>query len=296
MKPIQILKLIWRKALSAQEAKESFFHGTERLINAKQYDRLYRRGLKQGVEMIFYNSEKDLLALKTKEGIIVETNRICNIFIEVFLNKEYSLPPQIKDEFCVFDVGMNRGYTSLFFANYSNCREVFGFELDQQTYDWSLRNFALNPSLSPKITPYNFGLWNEDEEIEYRISDSDYCTSVNSLSTEYPKMKNLFENKIFQVRKAKVKKASSQISSILKDLSEERMKILKIDIEGAEYAVFEDLYNHDVLNTFDLIMGECHNGMAELEKYLGEFTCIYKSKNKGLLLDFVYVNKRIRLY
>jgi len=295
MKLKQVLKLLWREIISVEEQKLSFFHGVEKLINEKRYDQLFRMGKNQDVEMIFYDTGRDLLTLKTREGVVIETNRDYGTFLEVFIKKIYTLPPQIKKEFCVFDVGMNRGYASLFFANYSNCKEIFGFELDPKTFDWALRNFALNPDLASKITPFCFGLWNEDKEIEFRLKEFDGCTAVDSLLTEYPNVKKMFENEKSEVGKAKVKKADKVISELLKNIPTERMKILKIDIEGSEYVVFEDLHNHNILDEFDLIIGECHNGIERLEKYLQNFNLIYKSKNQGLVLMFAYLHKRVPL-
>jgi len=295
MKLIQVLKLLWREIICIKDKKISFFHGNETLINKKQFDYLYRMGRNGVFEMLFYISKSDLLTLKTKDGIIVETNRDYGTFIDVFLNKLYSLPFQINNDFCVFDLGMNRGYASLFFANYPNCKEVFGFELVPKTYEWAVRNFAMNPTLVSKITPHCFGMWNEDREIEIRFRDYDVYTTIDSLLLDSPGIKKSFKNIKSQICNAKVKKASTEISNILRDIPAERMKVLKIDIEGSEYVVFEDLHTHNILDEFDLIIGECHNGMDGLNKYMNNFNLIHKSKSEGLILMFTYLNNRIAL-
>ena len=60
---------------------------------------------------------------------------------------------------------------------------------------------------------------------------------------------------------------------------------LKIDTEGAEYKILEDLYNSGVLNKIDLLMGECHFGIEKLEGYLNDFNPIF--------LDYQYGSKDI---
>ncbi len=59
----------------------------------------------------------------------------------------YSVPQlyQFK-EFVVFDIELNRGYAALKFANLDSCKAVYGFKINDDTYDFALENFNLNPS------------------------------------------------------------------------------------------------------------------------------------------------------
>jgi FkbM family methyltransferase len=294
MKLFQALKLIWRKILTLQEAKDAFFHRNEMLAHEKKYDYLFRKCVGAGVEMLYYLSEKDIMVLKTGSDIIIETNRTSYYsLIEVFIDKIYALPLQISRNFCVFDVGMNRGYASLFFAGHPACKAVYGFEIMPETFDCAKRNFALNEKLSSKIVPYNFGLWNEDTEIAVRSCTSDDKTAIDALMS-FPLLKEGMKGEIQQVGRAVVKKSSTVISSLLNTVPQEGLRILKIDIEGAEYAVFEDLHNANILNKFDLIIGEYHNGLSGLGKYLENFTLLHKSK-AGLQANFCCLNNRIKI-
>jgi FkbM family methyltransferase len=158
--------------------------------------------------------------------------------------------------------------------------------------NFALKNFSLNEKLASKIVPHNFGLWNEDAEIEIYTYNEDFRTAINSVSDFSGAKTFKGSNGHQKLSKAPVKKSSSVFSSLLDNISPEETKILKIDIEGAEYAVFEDLYNNGVLNKFDLIIGEYHNGSAGIEKYLDDFICSHKSSDR-LQADFCYLNKRM---
>lgn len=288
------LKLFWRFLLSLEENKATFFHANKKLISNKKYNFLYRKGY-NNIETLYYNSEKDELYLKTKENISVVTNTDYGIFIEIFIDKIYSLPVYFYDkDFCVFDVGMNRGYASLFFANMEKCKHVYGFEIDVETFRWAQKNFELNKQLQSKISSYNYGFWDETKEIEILSSEKDGVTSVNIIATEFDEVKKLQQGKTNTLKKAYVKEASSVIDDFTKNVSNEKL-ILKIDIEGAEYKVLENLYTKGKLSVFDLIIGECHNGISHLEVYLNDFICLSKCEQTDKRIEFCYINKRIEL-
>jgi FkbM family methyltransferase len=283
MRISEFLKRIWREVLRIEEEREAFFHGCKKLIQSKHYDRLYRDFKGKG-EIVYYSTEDDILYLKTKESIVVSTYHYYDIFLEIFINQVYTLPPQISmNEYVVFDVGMNRGYTSLFFADKKNCKHVYGFELLESTYKTALKNFSLNPKLKPKISAYNYGLWNADSEIEIGLDDCDGHTSIKGVQQGIDKSK-------FQT--ALVKKSSTVLKKLFDEIDTELLKVLKIDVEGSEYAIFEDLYKHNLIQEFDVIIGEYHNGLDGLFPYLSEFSCSYKESIQRDAGMMVFINKR----
>jgi FkbM family methyltransferase len=294
MKILNALKLAYRNnVLFVEEAKKAFFRRNQKLIDNPKWDYLFRSSHRQGVELVFFDSEKELVYLK-KDGIQVVTNDDYGIFVEILVDKAYMLPSQLTDNFCVFDVGMNRGFASLFFANNPNCIKVIGFELDNNIYQRALQNFVLNKILSEKITAYNFGLWNENGQVDIFECGQDGNTGIASCISEQKHLKKkMQEKKLETIIKASVKKASETLAPMLAEIKPEIKKVLKIDIEGAEYAVFEDLHKHNVLQQFDMIVGEVHNGLAGIEKYLDDFVCVNKNHLSDLLITFCYINKRI---
>ncbi len=289
----EIIKLIWRQILATRELKEMFFHGKSELIENKIFDRLFRIGYKSGVEILYFSTENKKIYLKTKDQIIVSTDYNYNMLIEVLLTKIYTLPPQIIDhEFYVFDIGMNRGYSCLYFAQIENCKKVFGFELDEKPYSWALENFALNNQLNEKIEHFNFGLWNDNKEIEICSYKDDYCNKImsNSVKNENDKI-----HRNFSIKKANVKKASDVVFQIFESIEQAPMKIMKIDIEGAEYEVLRDLFENKLIDKFDIIIGECHNGMDELYNYLPDFEISYQKACTQKRVEFCFINKKSML-
>ena len=285
MKIIDFLKIKWREALSIEEEKEAFFHGCKRLIHSKHYDRLFRDFRYKG-EVVYYSTEQDILYLKTKDSIIVSTNSYYDVFLEIFVNEIYTLPPQFcENDFVVFDIGMNRGYVSLFFANKKNCVHVYGFELMDSTFSLALENFNLNPKLKSKISCFNYGLWDEDREISIEIDEIDGHTSIKGVHNGITKAIN--------ERKAIVKKTSTSLLNFFEEINPSNLKVLKIDVEGSEYTIFKDLYENNVIQKFDLIIGEYHYGIDDLNKYLQDFNCSFLNKTRGERFgQITYINKK----
>ncbi len=282
MNLLEILKTIWREAVSQEERKVSFFNNYAQLVHSKHYNRLYRDFRNIG-ELTFYDNQKDILYLKTNEGIHFATNQYYSVVLEIFVHTAYSLPPHISNkDFVVFDIGMNRAYASLFFANMEHCQHVYSFEIDKPTYQFARQNIELNPHLSDKITTYNYGLWDKNEEIEIGLDGVDGHISIKEV--EQTNVKTNFT-------KAKVKKASEELSGIFQNIDDKQLKVLKIDVEGSEYTIFEDLHKANLLQEFDLIIGEFHNGLEGLQGYLSNFDCLYLQHENEKLGVFTYIKQ-----
>ncbi len=85
------------------------------------------------------------------------------IFEEIYLKNIYRFVTG-KDT-VLFDIGMNIGLASLFFASKGFIRKVYGFEPIRPTYERALENLSLNgSSLTDKIEGYDYGLGERDDE------------------------------------------------------------------------------------------------------------------------------------
>lgn len=276
---INFLKLEWRKTLAIQEEKESFFHGCKFLIHSKHFDRLFR-GFKNKGSVEYYSTESSELYLKTNDGIIVKTDGYYAVFLEIFVNQIYMLPPQISlKDFVVFDVGMNRGYATLYFANKTHCRHVYGFELVKSTYRRALENISLNPQLCSKITTYNYGLWDKDTIVNIAEDGIDGHSSV-------------LGNTPLEGSGCLVRRSSTVFRSLFELIEFNCLKVLKIDVEGAEYTIFDDLSRSGLMGEFDIIVGEYHDGIDRLYPYLSDFYPSCNSPLIGNIGEMVFINRK----
>jgi len=266
--------------------KTYFFNGEEQSFNIRDSDRFYQMCSFNNIKILSHSPSENRMILKTEDGIIIETNNRFYTMEEVFTRKGYSVPQlYMFKEFVVFDIGMNRGYASLMFANFDSCKSVYGFEIDDDTYKLALENFKLNPNLSKKIRPFNFGLYDEDRDIDIHcLPGSDGITTIESEFTELsPEWINGKDE--MKIKKANVKDAGSVISDIIKNNNINCNIVLKIDTEGAEHKIIDSIINSNILNKIDLIMGESH---LEESKNIGSKLDGFKKVNETYHTDTFY--------
>ena len=270
--------------------KEYFFKGDENSYEMMDTDQFFQMCFFNNIKLLSHSTSENRIYLETEERIKLLTNNRFYTIGEIYTRDGYSVPQlyQFK-EFVVFDIGMNRGYAALKFANYDSCKAVYGFEISQETYDFALENLDLNPELAHKIKTYNFGLSDKEDEIDiYCLPGSDGITTTEleftNVQTEWLKGKEQMK-----IKKAKVKEASAIILDIIKKDNINSNIVLKIDTEGSEHKILDNLINNDVLDKVDLIMGENHLLGDDLDEKLVGFKNISKKFYTNDIYSFCYV-------
>jgi FkbM family methyltransferase len=169
------------------------------------------------------------------------------ILKEVFIDGIYNV--FTPEKFCLVDIGMNVGITSLFFANKSNCDSVIAFEPFEKTRALAQKNFLLN-AVSSKIEIRNYGVGYPPRELEVKYS-MEYKGSVgiNGLSS-YIMPQSELDNELLEIRDV-----SDAINSIIENNNN---VILKIDCEGAEYEILNRLDALKILPKIKYLMIEWH--------------------------------------
>ena len=274
-------------------SKEYFFNGDEDSFKMMDTDHFFQMCFFNNIKLLSYSPSENRIYLKTEDGLILSTNNRFYTIKEIFAHNGYSVPQiNLFKEFVVFDIGMNRGYASLKFANYESCKEVYGFEINNETYNFALENFNLNPTISHKIKPYNFGLSNVDEEVDiYCLPGSDGVTTTEPEFTDY-QYEWIKGKKDMKIKKAKVKKASAVIADIINNNQISSNIILKIDTEGSEHKIIDDLINKGILDRIDLIIGESHLKSGNLDDKLTGFKNVYKNYHNDIIYSFCYVKEK----
>jgi FkbM family methyltransferase len=179
----------------------------------------------------------------------------------VLLRQEYDFFPTGKDKYLMIDIGLNIGLTTLHLASQENITRIYSFEPFGPTYLQAKRNLELNPELKKKITIYNFGL--EDQARTATIAYNPVSPgSMSSITDLYKDEKKLRREKII------LKKASVVLKPIIagkkkngqKKSEQKAEKIfLKIDCEGAELKILNDLATANLLKKVQVIILEYHN-------------------------------------
>lgn len=139
----------------------------------------------------------------------------------------------------LIDVGANYGdYTDFFLKNLENTGKIYSFELDPETTN-VLRNRFENNS---NVEIHNKAVSNENSIINYYKGNDAWTNNIIGHDM------NFKENPI-----------GGQVESIRLDTflsKEDSIKLIKIDVEGAEKLVLEGLEN--IINKTKYILVECH--------------------------------------
>ena len=187
----------------------------------------------------------------------------------------------VEKEMVVIDMGMNIGMASIIFAAYDNVCKVYSYEPFKDTYEAALYNLSLNMDIRHKIEPYNIAVYNSNEQREMAMIEE----SAIHRSTEYEN--NNINASDCNVRKEIIeyRKASEIVYGIVKD-NPGKTLVAKIDVEGAEFEIFQDLEKTKMLDRFDIIMMEYHRNSKYLMECLNRFGFHYfqnGNKNVGML-------------
>jgi FkbM family methyltransferase len=194
---------------------------------------------------------------------IVHISSSSEIFIihEIFVDTCYRFRLPKQQTVAVIDIGMNVGLASLYFAGLHYVQKVISFEPFKPTFDLAEQNMGLNPTLATKIERHNFGLGEKNEvvEVPYNATNS----GVSSTQSDNPR-----NAQATQTEQLQIKAAHEAIAKVLSENPDMHFMI-KMDTEGAEYAIFESLFSQPLDKRITGIMMEWHfKGSEQLEEQL----------------------------
>jgi FkbM family methyltransferase len=195
--------------------------------------------------------DSDLRA--TLDGVTFNANDRddVNFVDELFWKKAYNFVTDV--ETCVVDVGMNVGLTSLLFAAKSCVREVHSFEPFPETFARGMTNLSLNPQLSGRIFAHNLGLGDGDEDATFLVEDTKGDSGAQST-------RNVEGGTPVTMS---IRDAGDALRPILESARDRRRRrVVKIDCEGAEFAIFRSLSRAGLWSEIDLLMVEWHRVFA----------------------------------
>jgi FkbM family methyltransferase len=166
---------------------------------------------------------------------------------EIFFRSTYNF--FLGKDCCVIDIGMNIGLASMMFARKDFVKKVHSFE-PFGTYGRARANLSLNPEIAAKVSAYNFGLADADEDktvLIYDESDSG-AFSIRGSESGTPAA-------------ISVRNAATVLGPIIEAAKANGLSIIaKVDCEGSEFPIFETLEQHGLLAQISAFMVEWHRG------------------------------------
>jgi FkbM family methyltransferase len=167
---------------------------------------------------------------------------------EIFFRSTYNF--SLGKDCCVIDIGMNIGLASMTFARKDFVKKVHSFEPFKGTYGRARANLSLNPEIAAKVSAYNFGLADADEDktvLIYDESDSG-AFSIRGSESGTPAA-------------ISVRNAATVLGPVIEAAKANGLSIIaKVDCEGSEFPIFETLEQHGLLAQISAFMVEWHRG------------------------------------
>jgi FkbM family methyltransferase len=207
------------------------------------------------------------------------------ILREIFAERTYEIVPP--GPAVIWDIGMNVGLASLYFAARGNTR-VVGYEPIGSTYLLARENLDLNPGLSGAITAVNCGIggWERTAEVDYCPGRKGSVGLRGAVSD--PAVRRLVFHLPVDIPVWKEPLPMADAVSVLRSIRAAHGNlpiVAKIDCEGAEYEIVEALHGSDELASLHALAIEWHaDGPGELQRWLVDsgFTVLAPGRSRGL--------------
>ena len=220
-------------------------------------------------------------------AVYVESVEEFHILNEVFVKDDYDFMTASKS--ILIDIGANVGITSLFFSRLDYVDKIYAFEPVKDTFEQAQYNMSLNSDVHKVVSIKNIGL-GKNHRKEVLLFDKQWKGNTGVRGVASPSYSNNNNAKKIEVT---IVSASAEMEKIFED-NTDRNVIVKMDCEGAEYEILEDLFQSGMVHKIDVILLEWHDrGSASIEKILLDSGFEFFSKNYDAKTGMIYAfNKK----
>ena len=190
------------------------------------------------------------------------------MFDEVFIKKEYYFNSEKKNPF-VIDCGANIGLATLFFKKLYPQSRIIAFEADIKAFELLKQNVENNRLKNVEL--HNKAVYNKEGKINF-YHDPKNPSSL-AMSTQ----------------KKRMDKAAAVVSSTtLSSHINEEVDFLKMDIEGAEGIVIEEMSSKNKLRLIKEMVIEYHHHIDKKKDNLSKILGILEKNNFGYQISTVF--------
>ncbi len=168
------------------------------------------------------------------------------LYREIFLNDEYYFKAST-DAPVIIDCGANIGFSVLYFARLYPEAKIYAFEPSPTSFALLQKNISDNKLKN--VSLYNNALSDTEEEVPFF---ADYAGSLTGS----------LRNDRGGTNHVNVK--AIRLSDFIKK-SDNKIDLLKIDVEGAEIKMLDDLYDTNSLAKIDQLIVEYHHHIVDNE-------------------------------
>lgn len=210
-----------------------------------------------------------------KEIKIKKFNKIFTLYLtdssdlavlnEIFVNDEYGISIKGEPE-VIFDLGSNIGLSAIYFKLKYPQAKIYAFEPDPNTY----KKLIKNTKQFKDIFCYNIAVSDKNGKTEF------YSCSGQSMSSSLVNRDNIESC-------SKIYVETRDLDTLINEFKIKEIDLLKFDIEGAEFNVFNNFQN---LNIIKNMIGELHldlmnQGKEDFFRIFKDFKVNIKNSSKS---------------
>lgn len=219
-------------------------------------------------------------------SIYVESVEEFHILNEIFVRNDYDFISGSQS--IVVDIGANIGITSLFFSRLSYVDKIYAFEPVKDTFEQAQYNFSLNDKIQKIAKIKNIGLGKNSRK-ELFLFDRNWKGNTGLRGKSSPSYEDNTNAKKIEVQ---LESATLEIGNIVAENIGKNV-IVKMDCEGGEYEILEDLYQSGMINKINVLLLEWHDkGSKVIEEILINSGFDYFSRNYDSITGMIYAFKK----
>lgn len=219
---------------------------------------------------VFVALRKDPLCLVARGAMDIWS--IKETFLDAFYTG-YGVP--IRDGWTVMDIGAGIGDFSIYAAHENPHGTIFAFEPFPESFDLLKRNIALNGI--ENVLPFQSAVWGQAGFLHLDNSSGEPLQVVSK------------ESSSSKIEKGVIKVSALPLSQVFETRAIRKLDLLKLDCEGAEYAILMgsspdvfDKIERIIMEYHDIDEKHHHNRLASFLRPLGYKVSCYD--------NFVHVN------
>lgn len=217
--------------------------------------------------------------------IYVESYEEILIINEIFVENDYSF--FTNEKVVLIDIGTNIGIASIFFSQKNNISKIYAFEPVEATYNQALLNFKMNDHFLKVEKFNNYGLAKGDRKDIFLFNNN-----VKGNTGVRGSLSSSFIASLVVEVEVELRNATSEIEKIILENPKSKIAI-KMDCEGGEYEIFENLESTGYIKKIDYLIMEWHDkGSEDLEFILQKNGFDYFNRNLASNSGMIYAYKR----
>lgn len=191
------------------------------------------------------------------------------LFEEIFYKNQYLFISR-NPEPLIFDCGANIGLTIIYFKWLYPNSVIYAFEPDKITFELLKKNVEQNNFSNVHL--FNSAISNKNGQVEFFVDNE----NPGSLLMSKFKERNNKDKTIVD---------SISLTNFIRDKRLKNIDLVKMDVEGSEFEVIEDLYENDLLKEINKFYIEYHHKIEGQKSKLSTFLLPFEKNGFEYQID-----------